>query len=157
MRNRSHQKSWCEALSSRAQVSEIRGSSNIKGVYPRKSIWCEAFSSRAHVSEIRVSSRSNEESFGNPNSHRQIVSKWQNLDTVIFVDVDSNCVHPGFWIRSHMVTIGYDFDRILRILRNWISWNLVLCNLVVSNIILRDSQCFIKIACMTCFIFNNID
>jgi hypothetical protein len=59
--------------------------------------------------------------------------------TLMIFDVDSNCVHPRFWIRALMMENRHAFVKILRFLRKSTSWNQVLWTLVVSDIIPGDS------------------
>ena len=76
---------WCEALSSRGQVSEIRGSSRKWGATPlRQVLDC------------------------------QIVTKWRILDSYSNdFHVDSACVHPRFWIGPQICNIRRDLVRML--------------------------------------------
>ena len=71
--------------------------------------------------------------------------------------VDSNNVHPRFWIRELKAPHRDDFLRILKFLRKSTSWNQVLWTLVVSSII--TSHCWYpkKSPYVPWFIFTIID
>ena len=55
-------------------------SNRIQMKHSRFRLWCEAFSSRAQVSEIEASSRKYAQTFGNPDFKGQVVSKWRILN-----------------------------------------------------------------------------
>ena len=80
-----------------------------------------------------------------------------SIDTLIIFDVDSNCIHPRFWMWALMVDLSICSNRILRFLRKSTYWNQALWYLVVSNIILGESWCLSKSSNMFWFIFNNVD
>ena len=63
---------------------------------------------------------------------------------------------PKFWTRSLISGIRHDFNEILRILSNLSSWNQVLWNLVVSDIIPDDPKCLYNSPNMSWFIFTKI-
>ena len=59
--------------------------------------------------------------------------------TLMISNVDSKCIHPGFWIRALEVRRRHHSVRILEILRKVPSWHPVLWSLVVSIVIPGDS------------------
>ena len=89
--------------------------------------WCEALSSGAQVSEINASSSKWARPFGNPDFKNQVVSKEQfSIQIIMIFKIDSNCAHPRFWIRALMMDNRHDVKKILKSLRNATSWNQVL-------------------------------
>ena len=79
-----------------------------------------------------------------------------SIPTNIFFNVDSDCVHPRFQFRPHMLSSAHISCRIMRILRISSSWHQVLWSLAVSNDIPGDSWCFNKFPHVSWFIFKNI-
>ena len=90
-----------------------------------------------------------------------IVKSYSNeefsIHIIMIFDVDSNYVHPRFWIRPLICNIRNDFVEILRFLRKSTSWNQVLWNLVVSNLIPGDFRHPRKSPYVSWFIFKIID
>ena len=79
--------SWCEAISSRGQVSEIRGSSNSWGRDPF-----------LQVPVVKMC------------PHQEF-----SIGITMMFDVNSDYVHPRFWIRALQVEIRHPCVTILRI------------------------------------------
>ena len=79
--------------------------------------WREALSSRGQVSEIRGSSSSRAQTLGNPISSDQILSKRSILDSSLMIFyVDSICANESFPNRPQVLTICRDFVEIFRFL-----------------------------------------
>ena len=76
---------------------------------------------------------------------------------MMIFNVDSNRVHPRFWIRPLMGDIRHNVVNILRFLRKSTSWHQVLWSLVVSDLIPGDSWYLRKSPYVSWFIFKIID
>ena len=72
-------------------------------------------------------------------------------------NVYSFCVYPRFWIQAQIWKICHDFDIVFKFPTKSTSWNQVLWNLVVSNIIPGDSWYLRKFPYVSWFFFKMID
>ena len=118
---------------------------------------CETLSARGHNWKIKGPHPTGQ----NPSEIQISPSKLYSneaflISTLMMFNVDSNCVHPRFWIRALKVRHRHDVVRILRFIWKFTSWTKVLWRLVVSNVIPGDSWYVRKSPYVSWFIFKII-